>query len=382
AQGVPALPRAPRPVRARVQARGRPHRGRLRRREPTARAGPVTARGAESARRRWPHPARGAHRRHAQGRGAHARRLARPDRARQGGGPGGPRRGPGGGHRGDPAHRLGDDSRTDDPTRFLEENVGTLRLALVALIALLACGKREEGRGKGVVDVLLRGGWIIDGSGNPRYQGDVAITGDRIAGVGFLNGAAARETVDVSGLAVAPKETGAPTGPELARMTALVDTLMEQGALGLWTALEYAPASYSATDEIIALAKAARRHGGIYASHMRNEGIRIDDALNELFQIARQADIPAEVSHLKVSGRKSWGQMARILARIDSARAAGLDVTADQYPYTRAATALDASIPSWAESGGWDSLLARLRDPATRSRLRDEMLNPRGAESF
>src|SRR2546428_7262736 len=93
-------------------------------------------------------------------------------------------------------------------------------------------------------------------------------------------------------------------------------------------------------------AKAARRHGGIYASHMRNEGIRIDDALNELFQIARQADIPAEVSHLKVSGRKSWGQMARILARIDSARAAGLDVTADQYPYTRAATALDASIPS------------------------------------
>src|SRR2546425_1922973 len=115
---------------------------------------------------------------------------------------------------------------------------------------------------------------------------------------------------------------------------------------------------------------------------MRNEGIRIDDALNELFQIARQADIPAEVSHLKVSGRKSWGQMARILARIDSARAAGLDVTADQYPYTRAATALDASIPSWAESGGWDSLLARLRDPATRARLRDEMLNPRGAESF
>src|SRR5438552_16908754 len=89
---------------------------------------------------------------------------------------------------------------------------------------------------------------------------------------------------------------------------------------------------------------------------MRNEGIRIDDALNELFQIARQADIPAEVSHLKVSGRKSWGQMARILARIDSARAAWLDVTADLYPYTRAATALDASIPSWAESGGWDSL--------------------------
>jgi N-acyl-D-amino-acid deacylase len=183
-------------------------------------------------------------------------------------------------------------------------------------------------------------------------------------------------------LAVVGKANRAPTVAELARMTALVDTLMRQGALGVWTALEYAPASYSKTDELIALAKAARRHGGIYASHMRNEGVRIDDALNELFQIARDAGIPAEVSHLKVSGRKSWGQMPRILARIDSARAAGLDVTADQYPYTRAATALDASIPSWAESGGWDSLLARLRDPATRARLRDEMVNPKGTESF
>ena len=174
-----------------------------------------------------------------------------------------------------------------------------------------------------------------------------------------------------------------PTTPELAHMAALVDTLMQQGALGVWTALEYAPASYSTTNEIIALARAARRHGGIYASHMRNEGIQIDQALNELFRVAREADIPAEVSHLKVSGRDSWGQMRRVIARIDSARASGLDVTADQYPYIRAATALDASIPTWAESGGMDSLLARLRDPRTRARLRQEMLHPRGgAESF
>ena len=356
--------------------------------------------------------------------------------------------------------------------------MGTLKPALVALVALVACGTREEGRGTGVYDLILKNGWIVDGSGNPRYRGDVAVRGDRIAGVGFLGGAQARETLNVAGLVVAPgfidmmgqseinalidnrvfskvtqgvttevtgeggsvapltdqlvlddsdamkkwhyredwrdldgyfaqlakqgaalniatfvgatqvrlavvgKANRAPTAVELARMTALVDTLMRQGALGLWTALEYAPASYSKTDELIALAKAARRHGGIYASHMRNEGVRIDDALNELFRIAREADIPAEVSHLKVSGRKSWGQMPRIVARIDSARAAGLDVTADQYPYTRAATALDASIPSWAESGGWDSLLARLRDPATRARLRDEMVNPKGTESF
>jgi len=356
--------------------------------------------------------------------------------------------------------------------------MGTLKRVVFALVALVACGKGEEGRGTGPYDLILENGWIVDGSGNPRYRGDVALRGDRIAAVGFLGGAQARDTLDVRGLVVAPgfidmmgqseinalidnrvlskvsqgittevtgeggsvapltdrlvlddsdamkkwhyredwrdldgyfaqlakqgaalniatfvgatqvrlavvgKANRAPTAAELARMTALVDTLMEQGALGLWTALEYAPASYSKTDELVALAKAARRHGGIYASHMRNEGVRIDDALNELFQIARDASIPAEVSHLKVSGRKSWGQMARIVARIDSARATGLDVTADQYPYTRAATALDASIPSWAESGGWDSLLARLREPATRARLRDEMVNPKGAESF
>jgi len=356
--------------------------------------------------------------------------------------------------------------------------MGTIRPTLLALLALVSCGKRESGNGTRGYDLVLRNGWIVDGSGNPRYRGDVAVRGDRIAAVGFLGGAQARETLDVGGLVVAPgfidmmgqseinalidnrvfskitqgittevtgeggsvapltdqlvlddsdamkkwhyredwrdldgyfaqlakqgsavniatfvgatqvrlavvgKANRAPTAAELERMTALVDTLMRQGALGVWTALEYAPASYSKTDELIALAKAARRHGGIYASHMRNEGVRIDDALNELFQIARDAGIPAEVSHLKVSGRKSWGQMPRILARIDSARAAGLDVMADQYPYTRAATALDASIPSWAESGGWDSLLARLRDPATRARLRDEMVNPKGTESF
>lgn len=356
--------------------------------------------------------------------------------------------------------------------------MGTLRPAVLALLALVACGKRDEGTGKGAYDLVLKNGWIVDGSGNPRYKGDVAIRGDRIAAVGFLNGAAARETVDVGGLVVAPgfidmmgqseinvlidnrvfskvtqgvttevtgeggsvapltdrlalddsdamkkwryredwrdldgyfaqlakqkstlniatfvgatqvrlavvgKDDRQPTAAELEHMTAIVDTLMQQGALGVWTALEYAPASYSRTEELIALAKAARRHGGIYASHMRNEGIRIDDALDEVFRIAREADIPAEISHLKVSGRQSWGRMPRVLARIDSARAAGLDVTADQYPYTRAATALDASIPAWAESGGWDSLLARLRNPATRARLRDEMLNPKGLESF
>src|SRR5258706_14466974 len=164
-------------------------------------------------------------------------------------------------------------------------------------------------------------------------------------------------------------------------MVAIVDPFMEQGALGVGTALEYAPASYSKTDELIALARAASRHGGIYASHMRDEGQHIDDALNEVFHIAKEANIPAEVAQRQLSGRRSGGQLPRVLAKIDSARAAGLDVTADQYPYIRAATSLDASIPTWAESGGWDSLLIRLRDPVTRARLRGEIVNP-STESF
>src|SRR5206468_11865320 len=253
--------------------------------------------------------------------------------------------------------------------------MGEIRPVLGMLLLLVGCGNGEGGRGTGSYDVLLRGGWIVDGSGNPRHRGDVAIAGDRIGGVGFLNGAQAGETLDVSGLVVAPgfidmmgqseinvlidnrvlskitqgvttevtgeggsvapltdrlvqddsdamkkwhyredwrdlngyfaqlerqrvalniatfvgatqvrlavvgNENRDPTPAELAHMTAIVDTLMEQGALGVWTALEYAPASYSKTDELIALARAASRHGGIYASHMRDEGQHIDEAL-------------------------------------------------------------------------------------------------------
>src|SRR5258706_487000 len=315
------------------------------------------------------------------------------------------------------------------------------------LIALAACAG-PGGRHSGPYDLILRGGSIVDGSGNPRFVGDVAISGDRIAAVGYLGSATARETLDVSGLLVAPgfidmlgqsegnvlidnrvlskvsqgvtteitgeggsvapltdllvvddsawmkrygiqedwrdlngyfahlartksavniatfvgatqirlavvgKQDRHATPEELAHMVALADTAMEQGALGLSTSIECAPAFYAPTEEIIALAQAARRHGGVYATHMRNEGGQIDQALDETFRIAREADIPAEIWHLKVSGRRNWGRMPHVLARIDSARAAGLDVTADQYPYLAGATSLDASVPAWAHAGG------------------------------
>jgi dihydroorotase/N-acyl-D-amino-acid deacylase len=164
------------------------------------------------------------------------------------------------------------------------------------------------------------------------------------------------------------------TPDELARMETLVDSAMRQGALGVSTSLIYAPAIYAPTSELIALARVARRYGGVYATHMRNEGAGIDAALNETFEIARAANIPVEIWHLKVSGRPNWGRMPHVLARIDSARAAGIDVTADQYSYIASATSLDATIPVWALSGGRDSLLIRLRDPNTRARIREEMV--------
>jgi dihydroorotase/N-acyl-D-amino-acid deacylase len=355
-----------------------------------------------------------------------------------------------------------------------------IRLGLAVLCCGAACqppSERPAATGEtAAYDILLRGGWIVDGSGNPRWRGDLAIRGDRIAAMGRL-AATARETLDVSGLVVAPgfidmlgqsetsvlidnrvlskvtqgittevtgeggsvapltdrlvaldsdfmkkyglavdwrdldgyfarfARTGSTinlatfvgatqlrmavigfdnrpaTGPEQAHMEALVDTMMEQGALGVSTSLLYAPAIYAPTEELIGLARAARRHGGIYATHIRNEAAHADEALDEAFRIARTADIPVEIWHLKAAGQSQWGRMPHLIAKIDSARASGLDVTADQYPYIAAATSLDAAIPQWAHADGIDSLLARLRNRATRARLRQEMLGGVGQES-
>jgi dihydroorotase/N-acyl-D-amino-acid deacylase len=175
-------------------------------------------------------------------------------------------------------------------------------------------------------------------------------------------------------------ERRAPTPEELSRMVALVDTAMMQGALGLSTSLGYAPAVYATTDELIALARAAARHGGLYASHIRNEGPRIREALGEAFRIGRDAGLPVEVWHLKLAGRANWGQMPRILALFDAARRSGQRVGANSYPYIASATSLDASIPAWAHAGGKEAMLARLRDPALRARIRREMTAKAGAQ--
>jgi dihydroorotase/N-acyl-D-amino-acid deacylase len=178
-------------------------------------------------------------------------------------------------------------------------------------------------------------------------------------------------------------ERRAPTREELARMVALVDTAMLQGALGLSTSLGYAPAVYARTDELIALARPAAAHGGLYASHIRNEGPKIRQALDEAFAIGRAAGLPVEVWHLKLAGRANWGRMPRILRMFDAERARGLRVGANSYPYVASATSLDASIPAWAHAGGKDSLLSRLRDPRIRARIRREIsARSGGQENF
>ena len=317
-----------------------------------------------------------------------------------------------------------------------------------------------------VHDVLIRGGRVLDGTGSPWFRADIAVQGDRIAAVGLLPGAIARDTVDATGLIVAPgfidmlghshymllqdgraiskitqgitteivgevssvapvnertlaeldsderalvtwrdftgyfealEEAGiainvasfvtagtvrrhvmgdanrAPSAAELAAMKALVAEAMQQGAVGLSTGMIYAPASYASTEEIAGLARVAAAYGGGYASHIRSEGVRLVEAIEEAIRIGELAGTWTHIHHLKASGKKNWGKMAQAVATIEAARNRGLDVTADQYPYAASGTDLDAIIPGWAHAGGVDSLVARLRDPQIRARLREEI---------
>lgn len=168
----------------------------------------------------------------------------------------------------------------------------------------------------------------------------------------------------------------APTAEEMSRMQALVDEAMRDGAVGLSTSLEYAPAPYATTEEIVALAKVAAKYGGIYATHMRNEGSAVLESLDETFRIGREARIPVEIWHLKVGGKPNWGEMPLVVKKIAAARASGLDVTADTYAYTAWFNSFSAFIPAWAHDGGDAKLIERLKDSAMRARIRKEMMTP------
>jgi N-acyl-D-amino-acid deacylase len=167
-----------------------------------------------------------------------------------------------------------------------------------------------------------------------------------------------------------------PTPEELQRMQTLVRQAMEEGALGVGSALIYAPAFYAKTDELIALAKAAAPYGGSYISHMRSEGARLLESVDELMRIAREGGVGAEIYHLKAAGRDNWSKLPAVIAKVDSARAAGLDVRANMYTYTAGATGLDAAMPPWVQEGGYNEWAKRLKDPAIRARVAQEMRTP------
>jgi N-acyl-D-amino-acid deacylase len=168
----------------------------------------------------------------------------------------------------------------------------------------------------------------------------------------------------------------APSPAELESMKALVRDAMREGTVGLSTSLQYAPAPYAKTDELIALAGEAAKLGGTYASHIRDEGDAIIPALEEAFRIGRQANIPVEIWHLKAAGKSNWGRMPEIVAHIEAARQAGLDVAADTYGYPAAFNTFSAVIPPWAHDGGDRKMIERLKDPATRARIRQDMETP------
>lgn len=318
-------------------------------------------------------------------------------------------------------------------------------------------------------DLIIKNGRVIDGSGRPAFNADVAINGDRVARIGNLRSARAKRTIDARGQIVAPgfidmlgqseqfllidpramskimmgitteitgegesvaplndriiKEqedfnrrynltvdwrtfdeyfkrlerqgigvnlgtfVGAtqvreyvigyddrpPSPSELEQMRKVVADAMKEGALGLSTSLQYVPARFAKTDEIVELAKVARQHGGIYITHQRSEANAIDESMNEVFEIARRAQIPVEIWHLKTAYKKNWGRMPEILKRIGAARRRGLKITADVYPYIAGSTSLTACLPPWALEGGTERMLARIRDPQTRERLKKEI---------
>jgi N-acyl-D-amino-acid deacylase len=235
-----------------------------------------------------------------------------------------------------------------------------------------------EGRSMGPLSEAMKADWMAR-QGRIRYDIEWTTLGEYLeflvqrgvsTNVASFVGAT---TVRIHALGYADRP---PAPEELDGMRALVRQAMEEGAVGLSTALIYAPACYAETEELIALARVAAEYGGLYISHIRDEGHHLLEALDEFLQIAREADIAAEIYHLKVSGQSNWSKLDDAVAKIEAARAEGLRITADMYTYPASSTGLSAGLPPWVHEGGHQAMVERLRDPAIRQRVVHEMTTP------
>ncbi|HYO14061.1 MAG TPA: D-aminoacylase [Thermoanaerobaculia bacterium] len=271
---------------------------------------------------------------------------------------------------------------------------GFINMLSWATESLIADGRAQSDIRQGVTLEVMGEGWsmgplnetmkkeAVEQQGDIKYDITWTTLGEYLDGL-VARGISVNVSSFVGATTVRVHEVGyanrPPTPEELARMRRLVTQAMEEGALGVGSSLIYAPAFYAGTDELVALCEEAGKYGGMYISHMRSEGNRLVEAVDELITIARRAGVPAEIYHLKAAGRQNWGKLDAVIRKIEEARASGVRITTDMYTYTAGATGLDAAMPPWVQEGGLKAWIERLKDPATREKVKKEMTTPTDA---
>jgi len=287
--------------------------------------------------------------------------------------------------------KVAERGRTELDAGGLAVAPGFINMLSWATTSLIADGRSQSDIRQGVTLEVFGEGWSLGPVNDTMRREQVEQQGDIKYEISWTTLAEALDTIAARGISPniasfvgaatvriheLAHEDRRPTPDELGRMRALVDAAMRDGALGLGSALIYSPATYADTDELVALAEVAGRNGGMYISHMRSEGNRLVEAVDEVIEIARRAQLPAEIYHLKQAGRSNWTKLDTVIDRVERARADGLAITADMYPYEAGATGLSSCFPPWAHEGGLRATLARLRDGGQRARIRDEMERP------